>query len=85
MSISRVQKLREQGPRGSLAYQKATCIARAYVGKANTKPVVGISGDGPKGGVSSWLNPALAPPTDPLKYGTPRRVITGVIGANGKG
>ena len=85
MSIRRVQKLREQGPRGSLAYQKATSVARAYVRKATTKLVVGISGDGPKGGVSSWLNPALAPPTDPLKYGTPRRVITGAIGAHGKG
>jgi hypothetical protein len=83
MSIRRVQKLREQGPRGSLAYQKATSVARAYVRKATTKPVVGISGDGPKGGVSSWLNPALAPPTTPLKYGTPRRIITGVKGANG--
>lgn len=85
MSIRRVQKLSEQGPKGSLAYQKATCIARSYVGNANTKPVVGVSGDSPKGGVSSWLNPALAPPCDPLKYGTPRRVITGAIGAHGKG
>jgi hypothetical protein len=85
MSISRVQKLREQGPRGSLAYQKATSVARAYVRKVSAKPVVGISGDGPKGSVTSWLNPALAPPTTPLKYGTPRRVITGAIGAHGKG
>jgi hypothetical protein len=74
MSTRRVQRLSEQGPRGSHAYRKA-----------NTKPVVGISGDGPKGGVSSWLNPALAPPCNPLKYGTPRRVITGAIGANVKG
>lgn len=37
-------------------------------------------------GVCVWGSPivALAPPLDPLKYGTPRRVITGAIGANGK-
>jgi len=37
-------------------------------------------------GIHVWDSPvvALAPPLDPLKYGTPRRVITGAIGANGK-
>lgn len=82
MRIARVQKLKEQGPRGSIAYQKATSIAKAYIKKAYRKPIVGISGDGPKGGVSSWLNPSKAPPLDPLKYGTPRRLFLGDTGCN---
>jgi hypothetical protein len=32
-----------------------------------------------------YKKPPTAPPCDPLKYGTPMRVTTGAIGANGKG
>jgi len=32
-----------------------------------------------------YKKPPTAPPLDPLNYGTPRRVITGALGANGKG
>lgn len=82
MSIRRVQKLREQGPRGSTAYQEATAKARAYGQHCFAHRI--MLGTFSKS-VSSWVNPPLGPPLDPLKYGTPRRVITGVIGANGKG
>jgi len=32
-----------------------------------------------------YKKPPTAPPLDPLNYGTPRRVITGALGAYGKG
>ena len=79
MLIKKVQRLKDQGPHGSPAYEFATKIARAKDELAMETVMVGNTSVPYKSACRyvKYKKPPLGPPLDPLKYGTPRRLLLG--------
>jgi hypothetical protein len=63
MRISSVERLKDQGSNGSIAYEWATKIARAKDRLSIGTVIVGTTSRR----VSEWCNPSKAPPTVNLK------------------